>query len=42
MAAVRGPSANPKAKAFDPISFIDNSIIKELEAGGFIRDLYAQ
>lgn len=33
---------NPKAKALDPNSFVDNSIIKELEASGFIRDLYAK
>jgi hypothetical protein len=33
---------NPKARTADPNSFIDNSIIKELEASGFIRDLYAK
>ena len=33
---------NPKARGADPNTFIDNSIIKELEASGFIRDLYAK
>jgi ABC-type nitrate/sulfonate/bicarbonate transport system substrate-binding protein len=33
---------NPKARGADPNSFIDNSIIKELEASGFIRDLYGK
>jgi hypothetical protein len=33
---------NPKARGADPNSFIDNSIIKELESTGFIRDLYAR
>ena len=32
---------NPKARNADPDSFIDNSIIKELDASGFIRDLHA-
>ena len=31
---------NPKARGADPNAFIDSSIIKELEASGFIRDLY--
>ena len=33
---------NPKARGADPNSFIDISIIKELEASGFIRDLYGK
>ena len=33
---------NPKGRTADPNSFIDYSIIKELEASGFIRDLYAK
>ena len=33
---------DPKARGADPNAFIDNSIIKELEASGFIRDLYAK
>ena len=33
---------NPKARTADPNSFIDNSIIKELEASGFISGLYGK
>jgi hypothetical protein len=33
---------NPKARGADPNSFVDNSIIKQLEASGFIGDLYAR
>ena len=33
---------NPKAKGSDPHAFVDNSVIKEIEASGFIRDLYAK
>lgn len=33
---------NPKARGADPNSFVDTSIIKELEASGFIRDLYGR
>jgi hypothetical protein len=33
---------NPKAKGSDPNAFVDNSVIKEIEASGFIRDLYAK
>ena len=33
---------NPKAKGSDPHTFVDNSVIKEIEASGFIRDLYAK
>ena len=31
---------NPKVKAMEPNSFVDNSIIKEIEASGFLRQLY--
>jgi NitT/TauT family transport system substrate-binding protein len=30
----------PKAKAADPASFIDSSLVKELDTGGFIKSLY--
>jgi len=31
---------NPKAKTADPKSFVDSSFVAELEASGFIRNLY--
>ncbi len=31
---------SPKAKEADPQSFIDSSIVKELETSGFIKALY--
>ena len=31
---------DPKAKGVDPRSFLDNSIVRELEASGFINSLY--
>ena len=30
----------PKAKGADPKSFIDESIVREIEASGFIKSLY--
>ncbi len=36
------PRKIPKREEPTPNSFIDNSIIKELEASGFIRDLYGK
>jgi ABC-type nitrate/sulfonate/bicarbonate transport system substrate-binding protein len=30
----------PKAKTADPLSFIDSSLVKELDASGFIKSLY--
>jgi hypothetical protein len=31
---------NPKAAAADPKAFVDQSLIKELDASGFIKQLY--
>ena len=31
---------NPKARGADPKTFVDSTIIKEIEAGGFIKALY--
>jgi hypothetical protein len=31
---------NPNARAADPESFVDSSIVKELDASGFIKALY--
>src|ERR1044072_1419473 len=31
---------NPKAKSADPNSFVDSSIVKELDQSGFINKLY--
>lgn len=31
---------NPKAKGADPKSFVDDSLLREIEAGGFIKKLY--
>jgi hypothetical protein len=31
---------NPKAAAVDPKSFVDMSLVQELEASGFIKQLY--
>ena len=31
---------NPKAKGADPKSFVDDSLLREIEASGFIRTLY--
>jgi hypothetical protein len=31
---------NPKAAAADPKSFVDMSLVQELEASGFIKQLY--
>lgn len=31
---------NPKAAAADPKAFVDLSFVKELEASGFIKQLY--
>ncbi|MBI3065032.1 MAG: hypothetical protein HYY82_08840, partial [Deltaproteobacteria bacterium] len=33
-------SENPAAKDADPRSFVDSSILKELDAKGFIKALY--
>jgi ABC-type nitrate/sulfonate/bicarbonate transport system substrate-binding protein len=33
---------NPKARTADPRSFIDNSLVKELDDAGFIKKLYAK
>jgi hypothetical protein len=30
----------PKAKGADPKSFVDESLVRELEASGFIKSLY--
>lgn len=32
---------NPKAKGADPKSFVDDSIVREIEASGFIKTLYS-
>jgi hypothetical protein len=31
---------NPKVKNYKPDDFIDTSIIKQLEQGGFVRNVY--
>jgi len=31
---------NPKAKTADPKSFVDDSLLREIEASGFIKTLY--
>jgi NitT/TauT family transport system substrate-binding protein len=31
---------NPKAKNADPKSFVDDSLLREIEAGGFVKTLY--
>ncbi len=31
---------NPKAAAADPKAFVDMSLVRELEASGFIKQLY--
>jgi hypothetical protein len=31
---------DPKAKGVDPTSFVDGSILKELDDSGFIKSLY--
>jgi len=31
---------NPKAKGADPKSFVDDSLLREIEQSGFIRTLY--
>jgi hypothetical protein len=31
---------NPKAKGIQPVSFVDVTILKELEQSGFIKNLY--
>src|SRR5262249_23980037 len=33
-------SEDPKTKGADPKSFVDESLVKELEASGFIKTLY--
>jgi len=33
-------SRNPKAKAADPRQFVDTSFIQELEASGYLKQLY--
>jgi hypothetical protein len=30
----------PKAKGADPKSFLDETLVREIEASGFIRNLY--
>jgi len=32
--------ATPNAKGADPKSFVDESLVKEVEASGFIKTLY--
>ena len=32
----------PKAKTADPKSFVDDSLLKEIEASGFVKTLYAK
>jgi hypothetical protein len=34
-------SDNPKAPAADPKEFYDNSLLKELEDSGFVKELYS-
>jgi hypothetical protein len=31
---------NPKAKSADPKSFVDDSLLREIEASGFVKTLY--
>ena len=31
---------NPKAKTADPKSFIDDSLLREIEQSGFVKTLY--
>jgi hypothetical protein len=31
---------NPKAKSADPKSFVDESLLKEIDQGAFIKSLY--
>ena len=31
---------NPKAKTADPKSFVDDSLLRELDQGGFVKKLY--
>jgi hypothetical protein len=31
---------NPTAKSADPKSFVDDSLLKEIESGGFVKGLY--
>jgi hypothetical protein len=31
---------NPKAKGADPKSFVDDRIVREIDASGFIKSLY--
>jgi NitT/TauT family transport system substrate-binding protein len=33
---------NPKAKGADPKSFVDDSLLKEIDASGFVKALYAK
>jgi NitT/TauT family transport system substrate-binding protein len=33
---------NPKAKTAEPKTFVDDSLLREIEAGGFIKTLYAR
>jgi len=33
---------NPKAKTADPKSLVDDSLLREIEASGFIKSLYAR
>ena len=33
---------NPKAKGADPKSFIDDSLLREIDASGFVKSLYAK
>ena len=34
-------SDNPKAATANPKDFYDNSLLKELEEGGFVKELYS-
>lgn len=31
---------NPRAKGADPKSFVDDSLLREIEAGGFVKIVY--
>jgi hypothetical protein len=33
---------NPKAKEADPKSFVDDSLLREIDASGFVKTLYAR
>jgi hypothetical protein len=33
---------NPKAKGADPKSFVDDSLLREIENSGFVKTLYAK